>query len=104
MKGGIRVSDLQQEIYDIEDQIDGLRTKLDDLYDAQEAEEVDEAPSSVEDTLPESLTDYFFDHGKEIELGNLDAGWIGFVVHRGDDSFILVDSVNDMTSLLKRED
>ena len=47
----------------------------------------------VEEMLPEDLTKFFFDHGEEVDLGDLDPQWVGFVIHRGDDSFILVDSV-----------
>jgi len=58
---------------------------------AVKADEISEY--EVEEVLPDDLTKFFMDHGEEVDLGDLDPQWVGFVVSRGDDSFILVDSV-----------
>ncbi len=78
---------LELNAVEVEDEDEKEDTNLDDLFDV----------------LPENLLDYFFDHGKEIDLGDLDAGWVGFVIERGDDSFIMVDSVTG-DSLYKSKD
>ena len=70
-----------------------------------EVEVKEEETTDLEDLfgiLPEKLADYFFDHGKEIDLGDLEGGWVGFVIEKGEDSIIFVDSVTG-DALLKKD-